>query len=83
MDINGHQDIDAVTLEDLVAEALEWDIKAGTAGEIVVSLLDRALSYIEGTQDKAVSANVPEPVLATLGSRTKRLLRGLSAAERR
>ncbi len=83
MDVNDVQNIDAITVADLVAEALTWGLKADEARHTSTQLLDRTLTYLtaDPSADARLRTGVPEPVLATLQSRTKRLLNGLAAAE--
>jgi serine/threonine-protein kinase HipA len=86
MDVNGLQNIDAITADDLVAEAVTWGFKADAAHDAVTRLLTRTLTYLEDSPpgDKVavqLRSRVPDRVLTSLRSRTKRLISGLPAAE--
>jgi serine/threonine-protein kinase HipA len=80
MDVNGLQDIDAITVDDLVAEAVDWELKDGAAREAVMSVLERTRTYVDSVPAIfSARSGVPDLVLETVLRRVARLLEGVSA----
>jgi serine/threonine-protein kinase HipA len=79
MDVNGTQDIDAITVVALVAEGVSWGLKDAVAADAVTSVLERTREYVSA-QGPPSSMLVGEPVLETISRRVLNLLNGLAPA---
>jgi len=81
MDVNGVQDIDAITVADLMAEGMSWGLRGPAARGAVVSILERTQVWLALTSEvlAPTRSRVPDLVLETLNRRVTNLLSGAGA----
>jgi serine/threonine-protein kinase HipA len=82
MDVNGVRDIDRITVDDLVAEAGGWKLRAADARHAVTTVLEKADAFLAAPSvPERVLAGVPGAVVEHLQRRVRALLAGRGAGE--